>query len=110
MQIKYVGPKPVISESGISFASEYDDRYTYLNILIQLLYALDKEYFEDKTYQYAVDSKRLNDKELIAGLQHYCGNLEDVISESIAKENAKINSELEHAKENRTITEIEKMH
>ena len=108
MQIKYVGPKPVISKSGITFASEYDDRYTYLNILIQLLYALDKEDFEDKTYQYAVDSKRLNDEELIAGLQHFCGNLDDVISESIAIENAEINSELKHVQESSSMPATEK--
>ncbi len=108
MQIKYVGPKPVISKSGITFASEYDDRYTYLNILIQLLYALEKDDFEDKTYQYAVDSRRLNDEELLAGLQHFCGNLEDVISESIALENAEINSELEHVKESRSISATDK--
>ncbi|MBU1643103.1 hypothetical protein KKE54_07050, partial [bacterium] len=104
----YVGPKPVITKSGITFAAEYDDRYTYLNILIQLLYALDKDHFEDKTYQYAIDSKRLNDEELLAGLQHYCGNFEDVLSESIAIENTAINSEIKHVKENDTMDAAEK--
>lgn len=108
MQIKYVGPKPVISKNGITFASEYDDRYTYLNILIQLLYALDKDHFEEKTYQYAVDSKRLNDEELLAGLQHYCGNLEDMITQSIAIENAAINSELKHVRESSSMAANEK--
>ncbi|MCJ7765675.1 MAG: hypothetical protein MUP09_07015 [Thiovulaceae bacterium] len=108
MQIKYVGPKPVISESGIDFASEYDDRYTYLNILLQLIHALNKDYFEERTYHYAVDSKRLDDKEILAGLQHYCGNLDEVVSESVEEEKAGIDNELKRAKENRTITEIEK--
>lgn len=108
MQIKYVGPKPVISKSGIGFASEYDDRYTYLNILIQLLQALDNDYFENKTYQYAIDSKRLNDNEIVAGLLHYCGNLDDVISRSIEEENAEIESELKRAKGDKTLSETEK--
>ena len=108
MQIKYVGPRPVITKSGITFAAEYDDRYTYLNILVQLLYALDKDYFEDKTYQYTVDSRRLNDEELLAGLQHYCGSFEEMLGESIAIEDAAINSEIEHVKENNAMAAVEK--
>lgn len=107
MQINYVGPKPVISESGIEFDPEHDDRYTYLNIVIQLLQALDNNYFEEKTYQYAADSKRLDDKEILAGLRHYCGDLDTIVKENVEKENRQIDNEIERAKEDKTISEIE---
>jgi hypothetical protein len=108
MQIKYVGPKPLISKTGISFDSQYDDRYTYLNIAVQLLKALDHEYFEDKTYQYAVDSGRLLDSDIIDGLKEYCGNLENTVLAGVKAEQKLIDEELKRAKENKSISESER--
>ena len=108
MQIKYVGPKPLIYKTGISFDSEYDDRYTYLNIAVQLLKALDHDYFEDKTYHYAIDSSRLRDNDILDGLKEYCGDLEATVKESVEKEQALIKDELQRAKENKTLTDIER--
>ncbi|MGB5964339.1 MAG: hypothetical protein WBF77_07685 [Sulfurimonadaceae bacterium] len=108
MQIKYVGPKPLISKTGISFDSQYDDRYTYLNITVQLLKALDHEYFEDKTYQYAVDSGRLKDSDIVDGLKEYCGDLDHAVQEAIKAEQKLIDDELKRAKENKSISEHER--
>ncbi len=108
MQIKYVGPKPLISKTGISFDSQYDDRYTYLNIAVQLLKALDHEYFEDKTYQYAVDSGRLSDSDIVDGLKEYCDNLENTVLAGVKAEQKLISDELKRAKENKSISEVER--
>ena len=108
MQIKYVGPKPLISKTGISFDSQYDDRYTYLNITVQLLKALDHEYFEDRTYQYAVDSGRLQDNDIIEGLEEYCGDLKRAVQEGVETEQQTIDDELKRAKENKSISEFER--
>jgi len=108
MQIKYVGPKPIISKTGISFDSQYDDRYTYLNIAVQLLKALDHEYFEDKTYKYAVDSGRLKDSDIVDGLKEYCGNLDHAVEEGIKAEQKLIDDELKQTKENKSISELER--
>ena len=108
MKIKYVGPKPLISKSGISFDSEYDDRYTYLNIAIQLLKALDHQYFEKKTYTYAVDSKRLKDDDIVEGLKTYCKDIESVVQDAIDAEQKVIDDELKRAKENKLISQVEK--
>ncbi len=108
MQIKYVGPKPLISKTGISFDPEYDDRYTYLNITVQLLQALDHDYFEDKTYQYAVDNRRLRDNDILEGLQKYCGALEPIVNAAVAHEKSIIEDELKRAEENIIISDIEK--
>ena len=108
MQIKYVGPKPLISKTGISFDPEYDDRYTYLNITVQLLHALDQDYFEDKTYQYAVDNRRLRDNDILEGLKQYCGALEPIVKAAVKHEESVIEDELKRAKENIIISDIEK--
>lgn len=108
MQIKYVGPKPLISKTGISFDSQYDDRYTYLNITVQLLKALDHKHFDNRTYQYAVDSGRLQDSDIVEGLQKYCGNLENAVHEALQSEKVTIDEELKHAKANKSISETER--
>jgi len=108
MQIKYVGPKPLISKAGISFDSEYDDRYTFLNIAVQLLNALDHDYFEDRTYQYAIDTHRLRDNDILEGLRAHCGDLDAAVSDALRAEQQAIDSDLKRAQENRLISEIEK--
>jgi len=108
MQIKYVGPKPLIYKTGISFDSEFDDRYTYLNIAVQLLDALDHDYFDNKTYKYAIDTDRLRDSDILEGLKKYCGDLEAVVQESVEAEQALIEDELQRAKENKTLSDIER--
>lgn len=108
MQIKYVGPKPIISKTGIAFDNQFDDRYTYLNIAVQLLKALDNDYFEDRTYQYEVDSRRLNDQDILEGILHYCGSLDDVVSLDVEEENRLIDSEIRSAGENTELTEEER--
>ena len=85
MQLKYVGPKPLISHTGIEFDHTKEDKYTYLNILIQLIKALDHDYFENKTYTYNADTKRYNDHELYDELKKYCPQLDRLIEE-IAQE------------------------
>lgn len=108
MHIEYVGPKPLISKTGISFDSQYDDRYTYLNIAVQLLQALDNSYFEDRTYQYAVNSDRLSDDDIIDGLRKYCSNLEQAVQEGIDAEKKVLEDELKRAQENPSISKAEK--
>jgi len=100
MQIKYVGPRPIISKSGIVFDNQFDDRYTYLNIVVQLIKALDKDSFENQTYQYELDNRRLNDQDILEGLQRYCGDLDVVVKKGVAEENAQIDNELKEAREN----------
>jgi hypothetical protein len=108
MQIKYVGPKPLISKTEISFDPQYDDRYIYLNITVQLLRALDHQSFEEKTYQYPIDSQRLSDSDIINGLNKYCPNLESTVQTSIKAEQRIIDDEIKHVKENMPISETEK--
>lgn len=108
MHIEYVGPKPLISKTGISFDSQYDDRYTYLNIAVQLLQALDNTYFENRAYQYAVNSGRLSDDDIIDALEKYCDNLEQAVQEGINAEKKAIEDELKRAEKNQAISEEER--
>ena len=106
--LKYVGPKPIISHTGIEFDNNKEDKYRYLNIAVQLVKALSHDYFEDKTYVYNVEAQRLDGEQLFQELQKICPNLEELIN----KENHIIEHEIEEnlrrAHENRVLNEEER--
>lgn len=108
MQLKYVGPKPIISHTGIEFDNNKEDKYAYLNIVIQLLEALKAEHFENKTYTYHTDTSRISDNDLLTELQKHCPNIEELTTIS----NHNIEEEIEHniqrAQESKTLTEEDK--
>ena len=108
MQLKYVGPKPVISHTGIEFDNNKEDKYAYLNIVVQLLKALNHEYFENKTYAYNADTSRLSDDELLRELKKYCPDIESLMEQrnDIIEDN--IEHGLERAQDSNTLTPEDK--
>jgi len=108
MELKYVGPKPIISHTGIEFDNNKEDKYDYLNIVVQLIKALDHEYFDDKTYSYEAQTVRLSPEELYDELKKLCPN----ISALMEKENHNVEEEIEHnlkrAEENAVLNEVNK--
>ena len=108
MTLKYAGPKPIISHTGIEFDNNKEDKYVYINIVLQLLKALNHEYFENKRYIYRVDSNRILDIELISEIKKYCPNLNTLMD----KQNHNIEEEVEHqlkrAHENYVLDDVSK--
>ena len=108
MELKYVGPKPIISHTGIEFDNNKDDKYAYLNIVVQLIKALNHDYFEDKTYNYNADTQRMDSDELIRSLKRICPNLDSLMK----AENHDIETEILHnvqrANESDTLTDEDK--
>jgi len=92
MELKYVGPKPIISHTGIEFDNNKEDKFAYLNIVVQLLKALNHDYFEDKTYTYNSDTSRLNNDDLMRELKVFCPDMNSLME----KENHKIEEEILH--------------
>ena len=92
MELKYVGPKPIISHTGIEFDNNKEDKFAYLNIVLQLLKALDHDYFEDKTYIYQSDTNRYSNDKLVKDLRKYCPTIDTLIN----KENHNIEDEIKH--------------
>jgi hypothetical protein len=108
MELKYVGPKPIISHTGIEFDNNKEDKFAYLNIVLQLLKALDHDYFDDKTYTYQADTRRHSNDELERELRKYCPDIDKLIN----KENHNIEDEIKHnlqrARESYTLDEESK--
>ena len=92
MELEYVGPKPIISHSGIEFDNNKEDKFAYLNIVLQLLKALDHDYFEDRKYVYQSDTNRYSNADLTKQLRRYCPDMDKLIN----RENHNIEDEIRH--------------
>ena len=107
MQIKYAGPRPVITHHGVTFKDGKEDKYVYLMVGIQILNAIDKDFGEQKSYSYDVTTKRLSNEEILKIMLQYEPNLEhDVSSESSSYEK-KLDIEIEDV-ENKNLSDLEK--
>jgi len=108
MELKYVGPKPIISHTGIEFDNNKDDKYAYLNIVVQLLKALDHEYFENKTYTYHADTARLSNDEMLIELKKYCPHLDSMMEKRNHDVEEEIQHQIKRAEQNTVLSEDEK--
>jgi hypothetical protein len=108
VKLKYAGPKPIISHTGIEFDKNKEDKYVYLNIVVELLKALSHEYVENRTYIYKAETCVPSDDELYNELKKYCPNICSLMD----KESHNIEDEIEHqiqrAHENRILSNDDK--
>lgn len=85
MKIKYVGPRPEISEHGVTFKTGKEDKYVYLSVAVQILIALDKNCKDEKTYSYSTSQRALSDIEMLDTMLRFEPTLEQsVIAEKEA--------------------------
>jgi hypothetical protein len=108
MNIKYAGPRPTISHHGIEFKEGKEDKYVYLIIGIQILTAIDKDYDENKSYSYDLDTKRVTDDEMISVMEKYEPNLDIEITSEADKYAEHILEEIQKVKDNKILNSIEK--
>ncbi|QOP45602.1 hypothetical protein [Sulfurimonas paralvinellae] len=107
-KLAYVGPKPLISHRGIEFDKNQDDKFNYLPVLIELIKALDHDYFEDKQYTFLAHPQELTNTELMQNLSKYCPDLEDLIQKEFSKVDQHITDELKRVRESKTLDIEEK--
>jgi uncharacterized membrane protein YgaE (UPF0421/DUF939 family) len=108
MQLKYVGPKPIISHTGIEFDKNKEDKYVYINIAVQLIKALDHDYFEDKTYIYNANEHKLSDEDILHDLKLYIPNLNEIIDKKNHDIEDEIAEHIQRANKNKILNEENK--
>ncbi|RLA75469.1 MAG: hypothetical protein DRG78_20585 [Epsilonproteobacteria bacterium] len=108
MELKYVGPKPIISHTGIKFDNNKEDKYAYLNIVVQLYKALSHEYFQDKAYKYEASTKRLSNEDLNDELKRLCPDIKTIIEEQDQETEEYIQRDLKRAQENAVLNQENK--
>ncbi len=107
-KLAYVGPKPLISHTGVDFDKNQDDKFNYLIPAIELIKALDHNYFEERTYIYKTNNLTLNQLDLINSLKHYCPDLEKLLDKRNHDVEAIIADDLVRIQESYTLTQEDK--
>jgi hypothetical protein len=105
VKLKYAGPKPLISYSGINFDNNKEDKYVYLNVVAQLINAIDHDYIADKTYIYNTSSQRLSDDEIVTLLRSHDANILIKAQERVNASNDDITEMLQRARHNQVLEE-----
>lgn len=107
--LEYIGPKPIISATGIDFDKNHDDKYNYLPALIELLKALDHDYFDNKQYTFETHPQTLTSKEILDVLRSYCPNLERLLEEKEAQVTEEIDKRVDDIEANTNLEPDEKI-
>jgi len=107
MTLKYVGPKPIISHTGIEFDTNKEDKYVYLPIVAKLLKALDHKYIEGKSYSCEAD-KDISSKNMMSILEKYCPDLKTLLDKNNHNVEEEIEHNLQRANKSKTLSAIEK--
>lgn len=108
MQLKYAGPKPMISEHGISFKDGKEDKYVYLIIAIQILTSIDHCDYTNDSFCYSNDTQRLNEDEMLKVILHYHPDIEKTMTKEINDYLVHLDEEIEDVKQHHLLSPIEK--
>lgn len=108
MKLKFVGPKPLISATGIEFDNNKEDKHVYINIAVQLLRALDHDYIDNKLYIYDVNNSRFTDAQLLEAVQHYRPKVIELAEERQKFVEKQVANDLQRARENTLLSDIDK--
>lgn len=108
LELKYIGPKPIISHTGVEFDNNKKDKYVYLSIAVELVKALNHDYFEDKIYTYEASNKTLDAKELFDEVKKICPDIEELMKKQKETIEQEIEHDLKRAQENTVLDEASK--
>lgn len=108
MTIKYVGPRALISVSGIDFDHKKEDMYVYTSIVAELLRSLDHEYVEGERYVSVTGGRPLPPDAILSTIRTYDPTLEETLAQRSRESEAQIAEEITRARENRLLTPEER--
>lgn len=98
--LKYVGPKALVSVSGISFDNSKEDKFIYLSILAELIEALDHEYTSDQRYVVETGHKPLDEATLLELIRKRPSNLDEQLEYWLEKTTQDVNDDVQRARNN----------
>lgn len=104
MELKYTGPKEIISCHGIDFKDGKEDKYVYISYAMQLYYAIAHEYEKDRVYTFSVDKELLANKIILEKITSLKPDFEVNCREKIIELEVALNKEIDEVKD---YTELE---
>ncbi|WP_419767055.1 hypothetical protein [Arcobacter sp.] len=97
MQLKYIGPKPIISEHGVSFKDGKEDKYVYIQTAIEILNAINHEYVQGIIYKYDAQITKPSDEEIENIIIGYKPELRKTIEKEITSYKQYLKEEIENS-------------
>ena len=107
-EIKYAGPKAVCSQHGVMFDHRREDRYPYLDILVQLIEAFDKRTVEGETLHFGIKSKPFPSEVTLRKLRHYVPDLDEKVEAHVETVKKALKEEIASIEANPLLSETEK--
>ncbi|WP_353663132.1 hypothetical protein [Hydrogenimonas sp. SS33] len=101
-------PKPVCSQHGVLFDHSREDRYPYLDILVQLIEAFDRRTVEGETLHFGIKSKPFPSEVTLKKLRRYIPDLERKIGQSVESTEEELEKEMASIRSNPILSETEK--
>lgn len=107
MQLKYVGPKEMISIHGISFKSGKDDKYVYINPAMEIYNAIHHDYEKDTVYTHQIEKRGITDENILNKILKLKPNLKPTCDKEIAQLDIQLDEEIEDVKNHKGLTQEE---
>ena len=109
LKIKYMGPKPQITENGVFFKDGKEDKYLYLKTAAQILLSLNKTVKKNDNLQVLVSNHEdLSDEDIINIIKRYEPKLEEHIQIEEKKYELHIQDEIKDVENHKVLNDEEK--
>lgn len=95
-KVEYVGPRVEISNHGIVYRKDKEDKYVYLGAALEILKYIDNDYREKAFYSHDIGNLKLEEENLERTLVHYENKFEECITEECKKYQKKIEHQIEY--------------
>lgn len=108
-ELKYMGPRPSITQNGIFFKDGKEDKYIYLKTASEILLSIDDKYKNKQDIELTkINHHDLNDSDIIQIIKEHETNLEEHIQIEKQKYELHLEDKIEEIKNNKTLTNEEK--
>jgi hypothetical protein len=97
MRLKYVGPKPEITPNEIYFKEAKEDKYVYIQIVMQLIEALDNA-SSSSSIKFSFRENRFSDRELEEIIIKHDEDFEEEFNQSVIEYQKELDDKIEKIK------------
>jgi len=108
LPIKYVGPRPIISQHGITYKEGKEDKYIYLTTALEILRDINFNYEDKKSYSHPIHTKPITTKQMEILLKDYESQLEQHILDEKNRYEQKIQQEIQDVQHHQYLSDIDK--
>lgn len=107
-RVEYVGPRVEISNHGIIYRNDKEDKYVYLGSALEILKDIDNDYAKKPSYSHHFETIKLEDENLQSTLVYYEDKFQECITEECKKYKEKIDHQIEYVHTLPHLSDIDK--